>query len=331
MVTADREITEKTEMVQGIQKEISSVREQIQGIVAGHGEVINNLIISLLAGGHVLLEGVPGIGKTLLARTVSECIGCTYARVQFTPDLLPSDIIGTRIYNQRDATFSVVKGPVFHQFILADEINRAPPKVQSALLEAMQERQVTIYGETFPLEQPFFVLATENPIESEGTYPLPEAQVDRFIMKLIMKYPDREEEEIILERFASDKKINPVQVIDAEKILQMQHIVRSVYADPAVTGYVTSITSATRRPREYGLDLDGVIAWGSSPRGSLGLLLCAKAHAATMGRGYVVPDDVAAVAHEVLRHRILLTFEAEAEGATSDSVINRILHAVKVP
>ena len=331
MTIPSPEIGKLTEQAKEFEREINTVRNGIRQVVAGHTQVIDNLLVSLLAGGHVLLEGVPGIGKTLLARTVSTCIGCSYARLQFTPDLLPSDIIGTRVYNQKDGTFSVVKGPVFHQFILADEINRSPPKVQSALLEAMQERQVTIYGETFPLQRPFFVIATENPLESEGTYPLPEAQVDRFLMKLLLEYPTVEEESVILERFATGEKGVPPVAIGADRIMEMQHFVREVYADPAIIGYVTSLTAATRRPTEYDLDLGDVIAWGASPRGALGLLLCAKARALCQGRGFVLPDDVVSIAPEVLRHRILLSFEGESEGHTPDGVIVQILRTVKVP
>ena len=310
---------------------LDAIRNEVKTVIVGQHDVIDRLLIALCADGHVLLEGVPGIAKTLVIRTLSQCIDCTFTRLQFTPDLLPSDIMGTKIYNQKDSTFSTVKGPVFAQFILADEINRAPPKVQSALLEAMQERQVTIQGETHTLARPFFVLATENPIESEGTYPLPEAQVDRFMFKVLMTYPSKKDEVTILDRFTEGITLTPKKVISAHEILAIQAFTRKVYADPAIKRYVSELVDATRNPAAYGIDSARYIALGASPRASIFLVLGGKAHALLAGRGYVIPEDIKAVAHDVLRHRIILNYEGEADGITTEAIIDRILGVVKVP
>ncbi|GAB6284039.1 MAG: AAA family ATPase [Methanoregula sp.] len=310
---------------------LDAIRNEVKTVIVGQHDVIDRLLIALCADGHVLLEGVPGIAKTLVIRTLSQCIDCTFTRLQFTPDLLPSDIMGTKIYNQKDSTFSTVKGPVFAQFILADEINRAPPKVQSALLEAMQERQVTIQGETHTLARPFFVLATENPIESEGTYPLPEAQVDRFMFKVLMTYPAKKDEVTILDRFTEGITLTPKKVISAHEILAIQAFTRKVYADPAIKRYVSELVDATRNPTAYGIDSARYIALGASPRASIFLVLGGKAHALLAGRGYVIPEDIKAVAHDVLRHRIILNYEGEADGITTEAIIDRILGVVKVP
>ncbi|MFA5213619.1 MAG: MoxR family ATPase [Methanoregula sp.] len=310
---------------------LDAIRNEVKTVIVGQHDVIDRLLIALCADGHVLLEGVPGIAKTLVIRTLSQCIDCTFTRLQFTPDLLPSDIMGTKIYNQKDSTFSTVKGPVFAQFILADEINRAPPKVQSALLEAMQERQVTIQGETHTLARPFFVLATENPIESEGTYPLPEAQVDRFMFKVLMTYPAKKDEVTILDRFTEGITLTPKKVISAHEILAIQAFTRKVYADPAIKRYVSELVDATRNPAAYGIDSARYIALGASPRASIFLVLGGKAHALLAGRGYVIPEDIKAVAHDVLRHRIILNYEGEADGITTEAIIDRILGVVKVP
>lgn len=311
--------------------DLDCVSNEMKKVIVGQDEVIDRLMTALVAGGHVLLEGVPGIAKTLTIRTLSQCINCSFSRIQFTPDLLPADITGTRIFQQYDFTFQTIKGPIFQNFILADEINRAPPKVQSALLEAMQEHQVTIHGETFVLEQPFFVLATENPIESEGTYPLPEAQVDRFMFKVMMTYPSIEDEIRILDRFTEHLSIAPEQVISTENILEIQRFVRSVYADREAKRYAAELVDATRNPDNYGIDLSEYISCGGSPRASIYLILGAKGHALLKGRGYVVPQDIKAIAHDVLRHRIMLTYEAEAEEVTTDDIIDRVLKTVKVP
>ncbi|PWR74392.1 AAA family ATPase [Methanospirillum lacunae] len=310
---------------------LTPLRDEISRIIVGQHDIVDRLVISLVADGHVLLEGVPGIAKTLLIKTLAQAIDASFSRIQFTPDLLPADITGTKIFNQQSSSFSTVKGPIFSQFVLADEINRAPPKVQSALLEAMQERQVTIQGETFKLPTPFFVLATENPIEHEGTYPLPEAQMDRFMFKIIMGYPSRTEEVTILDRFTEGVKIIPKAVITADTILSIQQFLTRVYADVEIKNYVTSLVDATRSPGRYGLQLSDYIAYGASPRATIFLVLGAKAHALLRGRGYVVPEDVRAIAAEVLRHRIILTYQAEADGITTDSVITQILKSVPVP
>lgn len=310
---------------------LHAIRNEMKTVIVGQNEVIDRLLIALCADGHVLLEGVPGIAKTLTIRTLSQCIDCSFTRLQFTPDLLPADIMGTKIYNQKDSTFSTVKGPVFAHFILADEINRAPPKVQSALLEAMQEKQVTIQGDTHPLARPFFVLATQNPIESEGTYPLPEAQVDRFMFKVLMTYPAKTDEVTILDRFTEGITITPKNVISAHEILMIQAFTRKVYADPSIKRYVSEIVDATRKPVAYGIDDARYIALGASPRASIFLILGGKAHALMSGRGYVIPEDIKAVAHDVLRHRIILNYEGEADGITTESIIDRILKMVKVP
>jgi MoxR-like ATPase len=310
---------------------LDAIRSEMKTIIVGQHAVIDRLLMALCADGHVLLEGVPGIAKTLTIRTLSQCIDCSFTRLQFTPDLLPADIMGTKIYNQKDSTFTTVKGPVFSQFILADEINRAPPKVQSALLEAMQEKQVTIQGETHILARPFFVLATENPIESEGTYPLPEAQVDRFMFKVMMTYPDKSDEVTILDRFTEGITITPKNVISAREILTIQAFTKKIYADAAIKRYVSEIVDATRKPASYGIDEARYIALGASPRASIFLILGGKAHALLAGRGHVIPEDIKAVAHDVLRHRIILNYEGEADGITTDAVIDRILAKVKVP
>ncbi|MBP7144404.1 MAG: MoxR family ATPase [Methanoculleus sp.] len=310
---------------------LDAVRSGMETVIIGQQAVIDQVLAAVLAGGHALLEGVPGIAKTLTISTLAHCLDCTFARIQFTPDLLPADITGTRIYDRNTAAFRTIQGPVFHQIILADEINRAPPKVQSALLEAMQEGQVTIQGETYALPRPFFVLATQNPIESEGTYPLPEAQLDRFMLKIRMDYPTLDEEVAILDRFTADQPESPAPVLDAAGLVALRSFVRSVYADPGVKRYAAQLVDATRHPAAYGLDLGPMIAFGASPRASLALLLCGKAHAVLAGRGYVVPDDIRALAPAVLRHRVLLTFEAEADDLTPEEIVRRVLATVEVP
>jgi len=327
----DPEILNLTEKAKHFTNDLGLLQAELKKVIVGQQLVIDRLLIALCADGHVLLEGVPGIAKTLTIRTLSQCIDCSFTRLQFTPDMLPSDIMGTKVYNQRDSSFSTMKGPVFASFVLADEINRAPPKVQSALLEAMQERQVTIQGETLPLPRPFFVLATENPIESEGTYSLPEAQVDRFMFKVMMTYPKKEEEVTIIDRFTEGFTPDPQQVITAEKILEIQAFTKKVYADTAIKNYVASLVDATRYPGNYGIDLARYIAFGASPRASIYLILGAKAHAIMRGRGYVVPEDVKAVAHDVLRHRLILTYEAEADEIKPETIIDTVLKTVKVP
>ena len=310
---------------------LDAVRSGMETVIIGQQAVIDQVLAAVLAGGHALLEGVPGIAKTLTISTLAHCLDCTFARIQFTPDLLPADITGTRIYDRNTAAFRTIQGPVFHQIILADEINRAPPKVQSALLEAMQEGQVTIQGETYALPRPFFVLATQNPLESEGTYPLPEAQLDRFMLKIRMDYPSLDEEVAILDRFAADQPDPPAPVLGAAGVASLQSFVRSVHVDPAVKRYAAQLVDATRHPAVYNLDLGPMIAFGASPRASLALLLCGKAHAVLAGRGYVVPDDIRALAPAVLRYRVLLTFEAEADGILPEEVVREILAVVEVP
>jgi len=307
------------------------VKEEMQKAIVGQDGTVSDLLLALVAGGNVLLEGVPGLAKTLIVRTLASCIDCSFARIQFTPDLLPSDITGTTVYNQREGSFSLVKGPVFHNIILADEINRAPPKVQSALLEAMQERQVTIQAETLRLPDPFFVLATQNPIESEGTYPLPEAQVDRFLFKLGIAYPTVADEVEILDRYTAGVPASPECVLSAADLARIQAAARAVHADAAVREYAARIVDATRRPADYGLDLAASIAWGASPRATLSLVLGAKARALVAGRGYIVPDDIKKVAHNALRHRILLTYAADAAGVSTDGIVDAVLGSVEVP
>ncbi len=312
-------------------KMLLPVKVEMQKAIVGQEGTVSDLLLALVAGGNVLLEGVPGLAKTLIVRTLASCIDCSFARIQFTPDLLPSDITGTTVYNQREGSFSLVKGPVFHNIILADEINRAPPKVQSALLEAMQERQVTIQGETLRLPDPFFVLATQNPIESEGTYPLPEAQVDRFLFKLGIAYPTVADEVEILDRYTAGVPASPECVLSAADLARIQAAARAVHADAAVREYAARIVDATRRPADYGLDLAASIAWGASPRATLSLVLGAKARALVAGRGYIVPDDIKKVAHNALRHRILLTYAADAAGVSTDGIVDAVLGSVEVP
>lgn len=303
-------------------------------MIVGQPHMISRLLIGLLSNGHILLEGVPGLAKTLAIKTLAQSIQATFSRVQFTPDLLPADVIGTMIYNQQTHAFVVRKGPVFAHFVLADEINRAPAKVQSALLEAMQERQVTIGEKTYPLEEPFLVLATQNPIDQEGTYPLPEAQVDRFLMKVLIDYPQREEElQIIRQQLNYSRPSVVIQhVATIEEILQARELVREVYMDEKIENYILDLVFATRNPTAQGLDdLIPLIAYGASPRASINLALASRAHAFIYKRGYVIPDDVRAIARDVLRHRIGLTYEAAAEKIDADHVISAILKKVQVP
>jgi MoxR-like ATPase len=287
--------------------------------------------LALLSKGHVLLEGVPGLAKTLLIKTLSECIDSNFVRLQFTPDLLPADIIGTKIYDHNSTSFRTVKGPIFSNFVLADEINRAPPKVQSALLEAMQEKQVTIQGETFPLREPFFVMATQNPIESEGTYKLPEAQIDRFMFKLLISYPQKDEESKIIHRFTEGIDVKIQKTISADQLIEIQKFNHRIYTDQKIRDYVTQIVDATRHPEDYDLDIDNKIEYGASPRASLWLTVGAKSNAILNGRGYVIPQDIQDIAYDILRHRIILTYEAEAEYITSDQIIKTILEKIPVP
>ena len=312
-------------------EKIENVFSEMKKVIVGQHDVVEKLVLALLCKGHVLLEGVPGLAKTLMVKTLSDSTRTSFCRIQFTPDMLPADITGTKIYNNNTGKFTTQKGPIFANFILADEINRAPPKVQSALLEAMQERQVTIQGDTFDIKEPFIVLATQNPVETEGTYRLPEAQIDRFVFKLMVGYPKKDDEQEIISRYT--KGINPKagKVISASEILEMQKFCTSVYADETIEEYVAEIVDATRHPKEYGLDIDGMIEYGASPRASIWLILAAKANAMINGRGYVIPEDIVEVAQDVLRHRVILTYEAEAEGKKSEQIIETILSAIKSP
>ena len=324
-----RELNERIERQSAFVTNLTTGMDQV---IVGQKHLVESLLIGLLSDGHVLLEGVPGLAKTLAIKTLSSLIDAQYSRIQFTPDLLPADVIGTMVYSQKDETFQVKKGPVFANFVLADEINRAPAKVQSALLEAMQERQVTIGNETFGLPKPFLVLATQNPIEQEGTYPLPEAQVDRFMLKVIIDYPKLEEEKLIIRQNINGEKFNVKPILKAEEIIEARKVVRQVYLDEKIERYIVDIVFATRYPEKYDLkELKDMIGFGGSPRASINLALAARTYAFIKRRGYVIPEDVRAVAHDVLRHRIGLTYEAEASNLTSDEIISKILNKVEVP
>jgi MoxR-like ATPase len=304
---------------------------EVHRAIIGQKYMIERLMIGLLTRGHILLEGVPGLAKTLAVKTLASAIDTKFQRIQFTPDLLPADLIGTMIFNQKDGSFVPRKGPVFANIILADEINRAPAKVQSALLEAMQERQVTIGDTTYPLEEPFLVLATQNPIEQEGTYPLPEAQIDRFMLKLKIDYPDPKEERQILDLMSQDEPILIRRIVSPADILRVREVVKEVYMDDRIKDYIVQLVFATRKPQEFKLDLKDLIQFGASPRATIYLAQAARAHAFIKGRGYVTPEDIKAIGMDVLRHRIILTYEAEAEELTTESVISRIFDAVQVP
>ncbi len=311
---------------------VGELMTELGRVIVGQRAMLERLLIGLLADGHVLLEGVPGLAKTLSIRTLAGTIAAAFHRVQFTPDLLPADLIGTMIYNQRSGDFSVQKGPIFTNFLLADEINRAPAKVQSALLEAMQEKQVTIGGQTYPLPELFLVLATQNPIEHEGTYPLPEAQVDRFMFKLIVTYPNRREEREVLDRMTAVDEPAASRLLDPARVLSARRLVQSVYTDERIKEYVLDLVGATRRPADAGLaDLTPLIEFGASPRAAIFLLRAAKAHAFMRGRAYVTPDDIKALGLDVFRHRVILTYRADAEGVGPDALLRRIFEAVPVP
>lgn len=318
-----------------IQKESSFVdllTMEMNKVIVGQKHLVENLMIGLLANGHILLEGVPGLAKTLAINTLASAVDAKFSRIQFTPDLLPADVIGTLIYSQKSEQFQIRKGPIFANFVLADEINRSPAKVQSALLEAMQERQVTIGDETFKLPEPFLVMATQNPIEQEGTYPLPEAQVDRFMLKVVVDYPKKEEERLIVRMNNSGEFPHAQAILKPEDIVRAREVVRDVYMDEKIERYIVDIVYATRTPEDYGLEkLRNLISYGASPRASISLSMASKAYAFIKRRGYVIPEDVRAVCNEVLRHRIGLTYEAEAENVTTEEIIAEIINAVEVP
>jgi MoxR-like ATPase len=330
MILVDiRELNERIEQQSAFVTNLMAGMEQV---IVGQKHLIESLLIGLLSDGHILLEGVPGLAKTMAIKTLSSLIDASFNRIQFTPDLLPADVVGTMIYNQKDETFVAKQGPVFANFILADEINRAPAKVQSALLEAMQERQVTLGGETFELPKPFLVMATQNPIEQEGTYPLPEAQVDRFMLKAVIGYPTIEEEKKIIHQNIHHEIGSIKPIMTTQEILDARRVVDMVYLDEKIEQYIADIVFATRYPEKYGLkEIKELISFGGSPRASINLALAARAYAFIKRRGYVVPEDVRAIAHDVLRHRIGLSYEAEATNVTSDELISRILNKVEVP
>ena len=309
------------------------LRQEISKVIVGQKYLVERLLTGILANGHVLLEGVPGLAKTLAVKTMASAMEAKFNRIQFTPDLLPADIIGTLIYNQQKGEFLTQKGPIFANIILADEINRAPAKVQSALLEAMQERQDTIGGETYPLPEPFLVLATQNPIDQEGTYTLPEAQVDRFMLKLKIGYPEKKEERLILDMMAKTRVSEEINtVVTPEKVMQAREIVDEIYIDDKIKDYIVDIVFATREPKKYGLEgLENMIQFGASPRATIALTLASKAHAFLQGRGYVVPQDIKDIALDVLRHRIIVTYEAEAEGVSSEDIVAKVLNKIAVP
>ena len=323
------------ELQERVERESSFVEALTLGInqvIVGQKHLVESLLIGLLSDGHILLEGVPGLAKTLAIKTLSELIKADFSRIQFTPDLLPADVIGTQIYSQKSEEFRIKRGPIFANFVLADEINRAPAKVQSALLEAMQERQITIGDETFPLGKPFLVLATQNPIEQEGTYPLPEAQTDRFMLKVVIGYPKKEEEQLIIRQNISNEKRQVLPILSTDDILKARTIVNEIYLDEKIEKYIVDIVFATRQPEEYGLkNMKQMIAFGGSPRASINLARAARAYAFLHRRGYVTPEDVRAVCYDVLRHRIGLTYEAEANNITTEDIITEVLNAVQVP
>ncbi|NUN14704.1 MAG: MoxR family ATPase [Myxococcales bacterium] len=320
------------EMVKRESAFVDRVLKEVGNVIVGQQYMVERILLALLTGGHILLEGVPGLAKTLTVNTISRTIRTRFQRIQFTPDLLPADLIGTMIYNQQTGTFSVKKGPIFANLILADEINRAPAKVQSALLEAMQEHQVTIGETTYRLDEPFVVMATQNPIEQEGTYPLPEAQVDRFMVMVKVGYPTKEEELAIMDRMTGDTVLDASPVIDPQTILDARSIVSQVYLDPKIKQYIVNIVFATRSPEQHGLpDLKDYIQYGASPRASIFLARAARAHAFLKHRGYVIPEDIKSVGMDILRHRVILTYEAEAEDLTSEDVIRQIFERVEVP
>jgi MoxR-like ATPase len=321
-----------TERVQQESSFVELLNQEVGKVIVGQRYMLERILIGLLCNGHVLLEGVPGLAKTLTVRTIADSISASFMRIQFTPDLLPADVVGTMIYNQQAANFTVRKGPIFANVVLADEINRAPAKVQSALLEAMAERQVTIGDQTFPLPSPFLVLATQNPIEQEGTYPLPEAQVDRFMLKVRVGYPTREEEKVIMDRMGGGKAPQAQKVIALENLVRARELVHQIYMDEKVKDYILNVVFATREPGRYGLkDQADYIQFGASPRATIALSQAARAHAFLRHRGFVTPEDVKAVAFDVLRHRISLTYEAEAEELTTEKLIQRVFDRVEVP
>lgn len=323
-----------SQIAENIQKQSAFLQEaqsEISKRIVGQKLLIERLIIGMLTGGHVLVEGLPGLAKTSTIQALSECLNASFHRIQFTPDLLPADVLGTLVYNPADAKFSVKKGPIFANIILADEINRAPAKVQSAMLEAMQEKQVTIGDETYKLEEPFLVMATQNPVEQEGTYPLPEAQVDRFMLKVKIGYPDRESERSILEKVTESSPQEIKAVITPKDIAEARELVKLIYMDDKVKNYILDLVFATRNPKEHNIDLEGLIEYGASPRATIALSQAAKAMAFIKGRGFVTPQDVKNIAHDVLRHRMHVTYEAEAEGLDADSLVDRLLDQLPVP
>ncbi len=326
------DIRELNDLIASKSSFVNMIAQGMDQVIVGQKHLVDSLMIGLLSNGHILLEGVPGLAKTLAIKTLASLIDAKYSRIQFTPDLLPADVMGTMIYSQAKEQFQIKKGPIFANFVLADEINRAPAKVQSALLEAMQERQVTIGEQTFKLDDPFLVMATQNPIEQEGTYPLPEAQVDRFMLKVIIGYPKKEEEKLIIRQNISGRKIDIKPVLQPSEIIEAREIVQKVYIDEKIERYIVDIVFATRFPQDYGLgELKEMISFGASPRASISLALAARAYAFLKQRGYVIPEDVRAVCHDVLRHRIGLSYEAEANNMTAEEIISEILNKVEVP
>ena len=326
------DIRELNELIEKHSGFVTNLQAGMNQVIVGQKHLVESLLMGLLADGHILLEGLPGLAKTLAIKTLAELIEADFSRIQFTPDLLPADVVGTMVYSQKNEEFKVKRGPIFANFVLADEINRAPAKVQSALLEAMQERQVTIGKETFQMSQPFLVLATQNPIEQEGTYPLPEAQVDRFMLKVIIGYPELSEEKRIIRQNITGEKVKALPILTPKEIVEARKIVRMVYIDEKIEQYIADIVFATRYPEKYALgELKGMISFGASPRASINLALAARAYAFIKRRGYVIPEDVRAVAHDVLRHRIGLSYEAEASNLSSDEIVSKILNSVEVP
>ncbi len=327
----NQDLNQLTEQVKLAHLKLAGVNEEVSKVIVGQKYLIERLLMGVILGGHILVEGVPGLAKTTAVKALADVISAQFQRIQFTPDLLPADLLGTQIYNPKTQEFYIKKGPLFHNIILADEINRAPAKVQSALLEAMQEKQITIGEETFKLSEPFIVLATQNPIEQEGTYPLPEAQLDRFMLKLNVDYPTQEEELLIMNRFAKQEQATSGQVLTPATVLELRELVEKIYIDPKIGDYIIRLVFATRDPKDLKKGLERYIQFGGSPRASIYLHRASRCYAFLQGRAYVVPQDVKTMAHDILRHRIILTYEAEAEGLTTDNVIQKILDHVEVP